>query len=118
MKTLAILFLSKACSVHVVQGPVEAASTVHVLAVLPLDDDVDVTDVVALDLLVLGAVEAVESHELHHVQLLGGLAGEVLGSERGLEGLGGLLLFLSFPQLFTFTIPCHFARHFVIAARG
>ena len=47
----------------VVKGPVEATLPVHVLAVLPLDQDVDISDLVTFDFLVLGRVKTSKSHD-------------------------------------------------------
>ena len=47
----------------VVKGPVEATFPVHVLAVLPLDQDVDVSDLVTFNFLVLGRVKISKSHD-------------------------------------------------------
>jgi len=66
----------------VVERSIEASLSIHVLAVFPLRDEVHISDVVSLHLLVFRRVESGEAHDLHHLDLLVGLALEVFLSER------------------------------------
>lgn len=82
-----------------VEWSIEASFTVHVLSrrrnraivsnrlmtqkmykyspILPLKDNMNFTNIVAVDFLVLGRVKAAEAHRPHHLDLFGRLALEI-----------------------------------------
>lgn len=52
-----------------VQRPIEATLTIHILAILALEDYMHFADIVALDFLVLGGVKRAKAHCLQHLNL-------------------------------------------------
>ena len=49
--------------VHIIKWPIKASFPVHVLAILPLVQNVNVANIVAFDFLVLGRVKTSKSHD-------------------------------------------------------